>query len=158
MGSEVKQGTRDKGLALCSAPGARRGILGRVICLSSCKIAATFNCCCCGAKVASRLFDVFLASHPLMPMYVGVAAMAAMRTTLLACGEMHEAHATLSHIDLLDFQGGATAAGVEGAEGAAAREGQHPPQPPLERLLAQALSLMDRVPPHVLLGRRCVPL
>ena len=141
---------------MCSAPGARRGILGRVICLSSCKIAATFNCCCCGAKVASRLFDVFLASHPLMPMYVGVAAMTAMRSTLLACGEMHEAHAVLSHIDLLDYRDGAATAWEEGGE-AAAWERQHP-APPLERLLAQALSLMDRMPPHVLLGRRCVPL
>ena len=89
-----------------------------------------------------------------MPMYVGVAAMTAMRTTLLACDEMHEAHAALSHIDLLDYRGAAA-----GTEGAAAREGQHPPPPPLELLLAQALSLMDRMPPHVLLGRRwvCAP-
>ena len=93
-----------------------------MICLSSCKIAATFHCCCCGAKVASRLFDVFLASHPLMPMYVGVAAMTAMRSTLLACGEMHEAHAVLSHIDLLDYRDGAATAWEEGGGGGSAGE------------------------------------
>lgn len=34
---------------------------------------------------AARLFDLFLASHPLMPLYLGAVAMKAARRSLLAC-------------------------------------------------------------------------
>jgi hypothetical protein len=36
-------------------------------------------------QVAARLFDVFMASHPLMPLYVGVAVIQGAREQLLAC-------------------------------------------------------------------------
>jgi len=34
---------------------------------------------------AARLFDLFMASHPLMPLYLGAAAMCAMKGQLLEC-------------------------------------------------------------------------
>ncbi|GAX81941.1 hypothetical protein CEUSTIGMA_g9369.t1 [Chlamydomonas eustigma] len=81
-------------------------------------------------KVASRLFDFFLASHPLMPLYLGVSAMQAMRQPLLACMEMHEAHALLSHIDITGDL-----------------------MPPLEELMSSAVRLMQHLSPLGLVER-----
>lgn len=49
---------------------------------------------------AARLFDLFLASHPLMPLYVGAAAMRSQRATLLACEEMPELHSALMKLNI----------------------------------------------------------
>lgn len=42
-----------------------------------------------------RLFDLFLATHPLMPLYVGAAAMHTQRVSLLAAEEMPVLHSKL---------------------------------------------------------------
>lgn len=53
----------------------------------------------------ARLFDLFMASHPLMPLYVGAVAMKASREKLLAVGgddaEMHSALSKLSILGVL---------------------------------------------------------
>ncbi|KAK9868698.1 hypothetical protein WJX84_002032 [Apatococcus fuscideae] len=53
-----------------------------------------------GLEQITRLFDLFMASHPLMPLYVAVIAMRASRITLLKCeldaAEMHRALHNLS--------------------------------------------------------------
>jgi hypothetical protein len=57
-----------------------------------------------GLDVAARLFDLFLALHPLMPLYVGAAAMASQRAALLAAGRgeggMPELHSALTNLDI----------------------------------------------------------
>ena len=47
---------------------------------------------------AARLFDLFLSSHPLMPLYVGAVAMRAHRKRLLTCEDMPELHSMLSNL------------------------------------------------------------
>lgn len=42
-----------------------------------------------------RLFDLFLSTHPLMPLYVGAVAMASQRAALLAADEMPVLHSKL---------------------------------------------------------------
>lgn len=79
-------------------------------------------------QTAARLFDLFLPSHPLMPLYVGAVAMRCVRERLLGCGEMHEAHSLLSK---LDFKGDGL--------------------PPLEQIIQGALALFDKAPPTALL-------
>ena len=56
---------------------------------------------------ASRLFDAFLVSHPLIPLYVGVAAMIAQRERVLAAGveDPAELHQTLSKLPLVEGLG-----------------------------------------------------
>jgi hypothetical protein len=49
---------------------------------------------------AARLFDLFLASHPLMPLYVGAVAMRSQRATLLECEEMPELHSALMNMHI----------------------------------------------------------
>jgi len=56
---------------------------------------------------AARLFDLFAATHPLMPLYVGAAALVACREALLAVdgddpGEVHAAIGRLPHLGGLD--------------------------------------------------------
>lgn len=56
-----------------------------------------------GLEAASRLFDLFMASHPLMPLYVGVIAMKAAREQLLGVGgdDPAEVHSALSKLSVL---------------------------------------------------------
>ncbi|GLC38669.1 hypothetical protein PLESTB_000458300 [Pleodorina starrii] len=49
---------------------------------------------------ATRLYDFFLAGHPLLPLYVGAVAMRAQRTALLSCREMPELHSALTNLKL----------------------------------------------------------
>mmetsp|Transcript_17727 Transcript_17727/g.53333 ORF Transcript_17727/g.53333 Transcript_17727/m.53333 type:complete len:396 (+) Transcript_17727:445-1632(+) len=51
----------------------------------------------------ARLFDLFMASHPLMPLYVGAVAMKAARDQLLAVGgdDPSEVHSALSKLSIL---------------------------------------------------------
>lgn len=95
-----------------------------------------------------------------MPLYVGVTAMRAMRDKLMACEEMHDAHAALSHIDLLtcchDGDGGCsgiTSRPEDPAPRSSSLSGGHGD---LERLIGQAIALMDRLPPKALLEHRWV--
>ena len=91
-----------------------------------------------------------------MPLYVGVTAMRAMRDRLMACKEMHDAHAALSHIDLL------TCLDDDGCSSITPRrpEDHHHSSSfseghgALERLIGQAIALMDRLPPEALLNLR----
>jgi hypothetical protein len=57
-----------------------------------------------GLDAAARLFDLFLAVHPLMPLYVGAAAMRSQRRSLLAAGRgeggMPELHRALNNLDV----------------------------------------------------------
>lgn len=54
-----------------------------------------------GLPAASRLFDLFLASHPLMPLYIGAAAIVAQREAVLALeAEMPLVHQYLSRMDV----------------------------------------------------------
>jgi hypothetical protein len=45
-----------------------------------------------------RLFDLFLATHPLMPLYVGAVAMHSQRSQLLAAEEMPMLHSKLVNL------------------------------------------------------------
>jgi hypothetical protein len=45
-----------------------------------------------------RLFDLFLATHPLMPLYVGAVAMHSQRSQLLAAEEMPMLHSRLVNL------------------------------------------------------------
>lgn len=56
-----------------------------------------------GLEAAARLFDLFVASHPLMPLYVGVVAMKAAREQLLGVGggDPAEVHSALSKLSIL---------------------------------------------------------
>lgn len=74
------------------------------------------------AQDAARLFDLFLSSHPLMPLYVGAAAMHNVRSQLLALHEMPELHSFLTNLDL--------------GQGAA-----------LDKLALQAIQLIKLAPP-----------
>ena len=47
-----------------------------------------------------RLFDLFLATHPLMPLYVGAAAMHSQRQQLLAAEEMPMLHSKLVNLSI----------------------------------------------------------
>eukprot|EP00210_Caulerpa_lentillifera_P005148 g4920.t1 len=47
---------------------------------------------------ACRLFDFFLASHPMMPLYIGAAGMQAAKTDLLKLSEMSEMHNALVNL------------------------------------------------------------
>lgn len=47
-----------------------------------------------------RLFDLFLATHPLMPLYVGAAAMRTQRLQLLAADEMPVLHSKLVNLSI----------------------------------------------------------
>eukprot|EP00878_Enallax_costatus_P023039 GHUV01024489.1.p1 GENE.GHUV01024489.1~~GHUV01024489.1.p1 ORF type:complete len:314 (+),score=101.63 GHUV01024489.1:978-1919(+) len=47
-----------------------------------------------------RLFDLFLATHPLMPLYVGAAAMRTQRQQLLAADEMPVLHSRLVNLSI----------------------------------------------------------
>lgn len=57
-----------------------------------------------GLDAAARLFDLFLAVHPLMPLYVGAAAMHSQQGALLAAGRgeggMPELHSALNNLDV----------------------------------------------------------
>ena len=54
-----------------------------------------------GLPAASRLFDLFLATHPLMPLYIGAAAIVAQREAVLALEpEMPLVHQHLSRMDV----------------------------------------------------------
>lgn len=56
---------------------------------------------CCGMPVqVCRLFDLFLATHPLMPLYVGAAAMHSQRQQLLAADEMPILHSKLVNLSV----------------------------------------------------------
>lgn len=105
-------------------------------------------------QTASRLFDLFLASHPLMPLYVGVSAMHAMRNTLLACEEMHDAHAALSHIDLPGLPMGMPDGNGGRRQGGRVDDSNNAIS--LERLLGRAVALMEEMPPEVLLRQKWV--
>lgn len=47
-----------------------------------------------------RLFDLFMATHPLMPLYVGAAAMQSQRQQLLAAEEMPMLHSQLVNLSV----------------------------------------------------------
>lgn len=46
----------------------------------------------------ARLFDLFLSSHPMMPLYVGAAGIAASRDELIQLTEMCELHSALVNL------------------------------------------------------------
>jgi len=93
------------------------------------------------ARGAARLFDLFLSSHPSMPLYVGAAAMRANRAALLRAAREGEAegeamprlHTALVNMDALAAGGGG------GAERA-------------DRLACEALELFSRLPPEAALA------
>lgn len=78
-----------------------------------------------------RLFDLFLSSHPLMPLYVAAAALKGARDSILACGE-------------------------DGAAAYAALRGLQlfgPGRPGADQLAQQAAALYRSAPPPALLRR-----
>lgn len=81
-----------------------------------------------GLEPAARLFDLFMASHPLMPLYVGVVAMKAAREQLLAVGgdDPAEVHSALSKLSILGILS-------------------------TEQLCQEAVMLMSHIPPPRLL-------
>lgn len=58
---------------------------------------------------AARLFDAFLSSHPLLPLYVGAVAMRSQRGALLAAGRgecgMPALHSALVNLNVLRARG-----------------------------------------------------
>eukprot|EP01024_Parvocaulis_polyphysoides_P005463 TRINITY_DN113692_c0_g1_i1.p2 TRINITY_DN113692_c0_g1~~TRINITY_DN113692_c0_g1_i1.p2 ORF type:complete len:179 (+),score=31.58 TRINITY_DN113692_c0_g1_i1:74-610(+) len=54
-------------------------------------------------EYVARLFDLFLASHPLMPIYVGVVAMTKKQTEIFVHDEMPETHNLLNNLDPSKF-------------------------------------------------------
>ena len=75
--------------------------------------------------------------------------MRSMRETLLECNEMHEAHVALSHVDLTSLVPLAETAGAQKHfEGRALDEAD---SSTLERLIHQAVALMEDFPPKSLL-------
>jgi hypothetical protein len=85
---------------------------------------------------AARLFDLFLAGHPLMPLYVAAAAARRGRAAVLACGAGggDEAYAALRRLRVLP------ADGAEGGAGA-------------DALAREALELYRALPPAALAAR-----
>lgn len=108
----------------CGCGAVRRECRGSASC-SYCKVAETAICCCialassrsasscmrrptlpvrvCSRAAAvlvqvCRLFDLFLATHPLMPLYVGAVAMHSQRSQLLAAEEMPMLHSKLVNL------------------------------------------------------------
>lgn len=80
----------------------------------------------------ARFFDLFLASHPLMPLYVYTAGMLAVRDDILARDEMEDVHTYLVNLDM-------TALGLT-----------------VDELIASAVTLMHNHPPARLLHmKRC---
>lgn len=51
-------------------------------------------------REAARLFDLFLATHPLMPLYVGAVAMSSHREALLTAEEMPDLHSMLKNLNI----------------------------------------------------------
>jgi hypothetical protein len=80
----------------------------------------------------ARLFDLFISSHPLMPLYVAAVAMRAGREAVLAggAGGGEEAYAALKHMRFLQ-----------------------PGQPAADELAAQAAALFQELPPAALARR-----
>ncbi|KAF6262982.1 rab-GTPase-TBC domain-containing protein [Scenedesmus sp. NREL 46B-D3] len=84
-----------------------------------------------------RLFDLFLATHPLMPLYVGAVAMHSQRSQLLAAEEMPMLHSRLVNLAITK-------------------------QATADQLAVQAIELFKRAPPqqliasHSLLLQQCV--
>ena len=75
---------------------------------------------------AARLFDLFMSSSPLLPLYVGVVALAEQRDKLLVMPcDAPELHAHLSHLDVLTCL-------------------------PAQELVAKSLALHRRLPPLAL--------
>lgn len=54
-----------------------------------------------GHPGVARLFDLFMASHPLMPLYAGAAALVSQRGALLACEDMPELHSAVKNLPVL---------------------------------------------------------
>lgn len=74
-----------------------------------------------------RLFDVFLSSPPLMPLYLGAVAMSTARQQLLQCSDMPELHTSLVNLDICKAL-------------------------PLDDLVVAAISLIKAAPPRSLLA------
>lgn len=92
-----------------------------------------------------------------MPLYLGVMAMHVMREELMACEEMHDAHAALSHIDLTGLSFTPVKATSSSSLASSTSRNGHEAlaaQRPLERLIGEAVDLMDKLPPNTLLGLR----
>lgn len=89
-----------------------------------------------GLHQIARLFDLFLASHPLMPLYVAAVAIKGNRREILECGEDGLAvYGTLRRMRFLQ-----------------------PGQPDADELARQAAALYQAVPPVVLAKRRGIQL
>jgi hypothetical protein len=82
---------------------------------------------------AARLFDLFAASHPLVPVYLAAVAVASHRDAILAvpADDMAEMHGALSKLDILNA----------------------PASPGVDALAASALALYRKLPPGPLLAR-----
>ncbi|KXZ56929.1 hypothetical protein GPECTOR_1g838 [Gonium pectorale] len=117
---------------------------------------------------ASRLFDFFLASHPLMPLYLGVVAMRSQRAALLTCEDMPELHSALTNLKLVSPGNAAAAAATSAAArplrrfassggGASAwgrSDGGFAAGMSLEQLLREAQDLWRAKPPHTVVPLR----
>eukprot|EP00877_Chromochloris_zofingiensis_P010278 jgi/Chrzof1/5503/Cz16g05200.t1 len=76
---------------------------------------------------AARLFDLFLASHPLMPLYVGAVAMASQRSMLMT-EEDDSLYSSLKHLDITKERNA-------------------------DQLAHEAMALFQRIPPELLVRR-----
>ncbi|KAJ9534935.1 hypothetical protein QJQ45_029600, partial [Haematococcus lacustris] len=117
----------------------------------------------------ARLFDLFLAAHPCMPLYLGVAAMCCMRSQLLGLEEMPLLHTALVNLELppsstadppqaapsgaqSSVGGNAEKTGTAKAKRGAswglcrAKKARGPPPPDLTNLILEAIALFDAHP------------
>ncbi|EFJ40542.1 hypothetical protein VOLCADRAFT_99675 [Volvox carteri f. nagariensis] len=107
---------------------------------------------------AARLYDFFIASHPLMPLYLGAVAMRSQRAALLACEEMPELHSALTNLKLVmvaasgSSRGGGDGGNGSGYEGRGRGRGTSGGggrgRVALEILLRQTEQLWRAKPPH----------
>ncbi|GLI60549.1 hypothetical protein VaNZ11_002706 [Volvox africanus] len=110
---------------------------------------------------AARLFDFFLATHPLMPLYLGAVAMRSQRASLLACEDMPKLHSTLMNLKLVavngdgDYEGAGRRSKGNGA-GGTSMGGMAGVVVLLKELLRQAEQLWLAKPPHELVPLRAV--
>ncbi|KAL6751264.1 rab-GTPase-TBC domain-containing protein [Haematococcus lacustris] len=125
----------------------------------------------------ARLFDLFLAAHPCMPLYLGVAAMCCMRSQLLGLEEMPLLHTALVNLELppsstadppqaapsgaqSSVGGNAEKTGTAKAKRGAswglrrAKKARGPPPPDLTNLILEAIALFDAHPPAHLVWSR----
>lgn len=105
-------------------------------------------------SAATRLYDFFLSSHPLMPLYLGAVAMRSQRSALLNCKEMPELHSALMNLKLGLGSGGGSRRSSGGGGGGGDGRALVVVTVSLKELVRQAEQLWRAKPPYILVPLR----